>query len=268
MPPALCLNLLNLGSRYPGGAPLLEQLDAAQASGVSLVGISASAIREHVDAGGSPACFAAELECRGLACFELLYLACDPTNPDATLGHLERLRPAVEALRPAWILTASPAPAGAPLADLLGRCCDLVAGAGCGLAFEFFPWAPIATLAGARELIAAAGRRNAGVLVDTWHFFHGPDDWTALETLPLDDVAYVQFSDAVAVDRSDLAGAAETSRRFPGDGRLDLARFAETFRRRGFAGTVSIEVLSAETRAVGPREFARRCVESTRRYWR
>jgi len=142
-----------------------------------------------------------------------------------------------------------------------------VADLGTGLAFEFFPWAPIASIEAARSLLAAAGRPNAGVLVDTWHFFHGPDDWAALDTLPLADVAYVQFSDAVAVDARDLAAAAETSRRFPGDGRLDLGRFADTFRRRGFAGTVSIEVLSAETRAVGAREFARRCVETTRRYW-
>jgi sugar phosphate isomerase/epimerase len=264
MPPTLCLNLLNLGSRYPGGAPLLEQLDAAQASGVSLVGLSASAIREH---GGGVASLAHELADRGLGCFELLYLACDPANPDATLGHVERLRPAIEALRPAWILTASPAPLGSALVELFGRCCDAVADAGTGLAFEFFPWAPIASIGTARALIAGAGRRNAGVLVDTWHFFHGPDDWSALESLPLDEVAYVQFSDAVAVDRTDLAAAAETSRRFPGDGTLDLGRFAATFRRRGFDGTVSVEVLSAETRAVGAREFARRCVEGSRRYW-
>ena len=264
MPPALCLNLLNLGSRHPGGAPLRAQLDAAQASGVSLLGLSASAIREHGDGVSS---LADELAARGLACFELLYLACDPTNPDATLRHLERLRPAVDALRPAWILTASPAPSSPALVELFARCCDAVADVGTGLAFEFFPWAPIASIETARALIAHAGRPNAGVLVDTWHFFHGPDDWSALETLPLSEVAYVQFSDAVEVDRTNLAAAAETSRRFPGDGGLDLRRFAETFRRRGFDGTVSIEVLSAETRAVGAREFERRCVESTRGYW-
>jgi len=267
MPPALCLNLLNLSSRHAGGVPLADQLDAAQASGVSQVGLSAAALREHTDAGGTPASLADELARRGLACFELLYLACDPANPDATLGHLARLRPAIDALRPRWILTASPAPVDDALVALFARCCDLVADAGAGLAFEFFPWAPIKTIDGARALVGGAGRPNAGVLIDTWHFFHGPDDWSALETVPLAEVAYLQFSDAVAVDPARLAASAETSRRFPGDGRLDLARFAESFRRRGFDGTVSIEVLSPETRAVGAREFARRCVESTRPYW-
>lgn len=262
--PRLCLNLLNLSSRYPGGSPFTEQLDAAQASGVELIGLSASALREHVDAGGTPASLAEELGRRGLRCFELLYLSCDPTNPDATLSHLERLRPAVELLRPQWILTASPAAPSPALVELFARCCDAVADVGTGLAFEFFPWAPIDTIAAARALLT---RPNAGVLVDTWHFFHGPDDWSALETVPLADVAYVQFSDAVAVDRANLPAAAETSRRFPGDGQLDLAHFAETFLRRGFDGVVSIEVLSPETRAVGAVEFARRCVESTRGYW-
>jgi len=267
MPPTLCLNLLNLSSRYPGGAPLADQLDAARASGVSQVGLSASVVREHTDTGGTPASLADELARRGLACFELLYLACDPTHPDATLAHLDRLRPAIEALRPTWILTASPAPVDDALVALFARCCDAVADAGTGLAFEFFPWAPIRTIDAARALVGGAGRPNAGVLIDTWHFFHGPDDWAALEAVPLADVAYLQFSDAVAVDPANLAASAETSRRFPGDGRLELARFAETFRRRGFDGTVSIEVLSPETRAVGAREFARRCVEATRRFW-
>ena len=105
------------------------------------------------------------------------------------------------------------------------------------------------------------------MLLDCWHFFNGPDDWSALETLPLDAIAYVQFTDSIPVPPERYRAEAETCRRFPGDGIFELERFSSTLLGRGFDGVVSIEVLSPETRALGAREYARRSLESSRRYW-
>ena len=53
----------------------------------------------------------------------------------------------------------------------------------------------------------------------------------------------------------------------PGDGTCDLDRFAATLHGRGFAGYVSVEVLSAELRTLPVPEFLQRAFAATARYW-
>jgi sugar phosphate isomerase/epimerase len=263
----LCLNLQNLNPRYPGGVPLLEQLDAAAETGVELVAFDAGSFKQFLAAGGSVEQAARELEARGLGCYELFYLECTPHNPQGTLAAAERLAVWAGELGARYVLSSCPTPVVEPSVELFARCCDVMARYGTGLAYEFFPWAPINRFGLAHELVQRAARRNAGVMIDSWHFLHGPDDWSVLETLPLEAVAYLQFTDSKPVAPADYAAEALTCRRFPGEGCLELERFAATLRARGYAGAVSIEVISHETRALGAREFARRCVESSRRYW-
>jgi sugar phosphate isomerase/epimerase len=266
--PTLCLNLLNLAPRYPDAPPLSATLDAAAAAGVSLVALDPSFIRAHESAGGSVASLAHELAQRGLRCYELLFLECDPARAEGTLKRAETLAAWASELGATWLLgSATTARVDEPLVDLFGRSCDVLAKAGAGIAFEFFPWARVNRLSAADELVKRCGRRNAGVLLDAWHFAYGPDDWPALEAAPLERIAYLQFTDAIAVAPENLLAEAETSRRFPGEGCLDLDRFVGTLRRRGWDGVVSIEVLSPETRALGASLFAKRCVESTRQFW-
>lgn len=57
-------------------------------------------------------------------------------------------------------------------------------------------------------------------------------------------------------------------RAMPGEGELDLARFARTLTERGWAGLVSVEVLSASLRQLDIGTFARRAYETTAPYWR
>lgn len=262
--PQLCLNLLNLSARYGNGVELPQALDAAQQAGVELVGLDTSGIRAWLESGHSLEQVAGELASRGLRCFEFLYLECDPGNERQTLRRAERAAEWCQVLKPSWVLTASAAPAGEALARIFGRCADVLAPSGAGLAYEFFPWAAVDSLARAREVVERAGRPNAGVLLDCWHFFYGPDDWKELAAFPLDAIAYVQLTDSIPVAPERYQAESETSRRLPGDGCFELGRFARALLARGFDGTVSIEVLSPETRALGAREFARQCVERTR----
>jgi sugar phosphate isomerase/epimerase len=56
-------------------------------------------------------------------------------------------------------------------------------------------------------------------------------------------------------------------RLLPGDGTFDLDRFATTLRANGFAGYVSVEVLSTDLRTLPLAEFLRRAVDATDPYW-
>ncbi len=121
----------------------------------------------------------------------------------------------------------------------------------------------------------AAAARDAGfsalgmgVLIDSWHFFRGDSSWDQLTAVPLDRIAYVQFSDAPPPASED--GIHETMHRrvMPGEGTFELGRFAAVLLDRGWAGLVSAEVLSAGLRELPVPEVARLAYASTARYWR
>jgi sugar phosphate isomerase/epimerase len=56
-------------------------------------------------------------------------------------------------------------------------------------------------------------------------------------------------------------------RAMPGDGVLELDRFASTLRQRGFDGVVSVQVLSNELRRLPLADFARRAHDAAAPYW-
>jgi sugar phosphate isomerase/epimerase len=165
------------------------------------------------------------------------------------------------------VLTTFAAPLNRQTRPLIERCAAMFAEAGSGMAVEFSPLGPVTSISAALEVVRAADVGRAGVMIDSWHFFRGDSTWEQLERLPLDLIAYVQFNDAPPPVSEN--GMHETMHRrvMPGDGTFELSRFASTLLERGWAGLVSVEVLSAELRELPVREFTRRAYQSTARYW-
>jgi sugar phosphate isomerase/epimerase len=91
-----------------------------------------------------------------------------------------------------------------------------------------------------------------------WHFCAGNSIWADLERVPLDDIAYIQFADALAPASDSLARETMHRRALPGEGVLELDRFAATLLYRGWRGTVSVEVLNAELRELPADVLTRR----------
>jgi sugar phosphate isomerase/epimerase len=105
------------------------------------------------------------------------------------------------------------------------------------------------------------------VIVDTWHVFRGPDGLDGLEQLKLDDVAYVQFDDALPVTGGDLMEETLHRRAMPGAGEFPLIAFCDRVRSRGYDGPVSVEILNSEWRERPLQEFVTATYEATRRFW-
>ena len=159
----------------------------------------------------------------------------------------------------------------APLGPALIEATNAVA-AVCGqanavLAVEFLPFLPIASIADARAMIASAEARGSGLVVDSWHFFHGPDDWPDLEGLRAEEISYVQFDDHPPLAGSDLLAETTSRRVYPGRGVFDLERFASTLTATGFAGPVGLEHLSEVDRARPVEDVARELLAASRSYW-
>jgi sugar phosphate isomerase/epimerase len=239
-------------------APLQEVVAAAAGAGFRALGIG-------IDQAGGEA--AQRFAQAGLSCHELLALVI--TNDESRV--LAAARAATEAattMGAPFVLTVFGAPLTQRTASIIARAAAVMDEAGVKMAVEFSPLGPISTLGDALEVVDAAGRSRAGVVIDSWHFCRGESSWADLEAVPLGQIAYVQFADALA-PISDRRGSETMNRRaLPGEGVLELDRFVEILRGRGFAGTVSIEVLSEQLRALPIAEFAARAHRSAARFWR
>jgi hypothetical protein len=128
------------------------------------------------------------------------------------------------------------------------------------LGFEPSPFTVLRTIDDASAAVDAIG--TGAVIVDSWHFFATGADWHALASLPDDRLAYVQLDDALEPS-ADLQFDTMHRRALPGEGNLDLARFAQALRDRNFDGVISLEVLSDRWRSEPVESFisaARRSV--------
>jgi sugar phosphate isomerase/epimerase len=237
-----------------------ELVAAAREAGFGALGILGSA---------ADAVAAETFRRAGLRCHEVLALV-TTDDEEATLAAAGPLADAAATMHADWVLTVFAAPLTEDTASIVQRCAEMFTEAGAGMAVEFSPLGPVGTLRAGCDVVRAARRRGAraGLMIDTWHFSFGANEWAELEALEPEDVAYVQFCDALAPASEKLGHETMNRRALPGEGVLDVGRFASTLRELGYAGTVSVEVLSAELRELPVDEIARRIFATTAPYWR
>lgn len=246
---------LTANSRWTAETP--ELIAASRAAGFTALGVAPARVTPGLRS---------DLDAAGVRCHELMALLLS-SNADKNREQAEGLAAAAAAVGAEWVLTVFPAAITGTVAESLSECAQIVAAAGAKLALEFSPLGPVQTIDGAREALAVAGPQRAGVLIDSWHFFRGASTWGQLETVPLDEIAYVQFDDGLPPESDDAMAETTQRRTFPGLGEFELERFADSLLARGWDGTVSVEVLSTDLNELGVREFARRGYETSARYW-
>jgi sugar phosphate isomerase/epimerase len=255
----LCFNLFN-ESAFFGKLPDLEgQVRAAAAAGFR-------SLARYRQEGHSLERLADRIADLGLRCPEMAVLMIGE-NPAETDAQLALLEPAVRSLRPQWVVVNSDVDPNPRTAAELRRAAERLSELGARIAIEYLAMMRVNSIASALELIERADVADAGILVDTWHFFLGPDTWDDLVRLPSERLAYVQFDDHPPLASSDLREETVDRRVFPGEGSFELERFCRELRARGFDGLVSIEILSKRWRGGDLDAFARRAFESSAPYW-
>lgn len=231
-------------------------VEAAAAAGFSGLGLSAGRADKQA---------AQAYRDAGMRCHELLALslACD-AKTEARAEDLARAAAVVEA---EWILTVFRSGLDRDTAALIKRCAAIFAAAGARMAVEFSPLGPVDSIAAGLEVVAAAGHDRAGLVIDSWHFAFAGSDWEELERVPLERIAYVQFTDAAEPGSDDLMEETMERRLMPGEGMLDLSRFSSILLDRGWQGLVSTEVLNRELRELPLPDYMRRAHAASERYW-
>jgi len=105
----------------------------------------------------------------------------------------------------------------------------------------------------AAVLVAHSDRPNLGVAFDAFHFYMGLSQFDDLALLDKHNLAWVQLCDCGETLR-ELADDAD--RIFPGDGAFRLDAILEQFRRIGYDGYVSLELLNPRIWELPPRQAA------------
>ena len=141
--------------------------------------------------------------------------------------------------------------------------CDRAAAHDLLVAVEFMPFSGIAEVADGRALVRHSERPNAGLNVDSWHYFRGYPDATALAACG-DRVFMIQLDDADAEVVGELFEDTMLRRRYPGEGSFDLVGFVAMLNESGAPAPKSVEILSTEHQALPVAEAARRAHDSTR----
>jgi 2-keto-myo-inositol isomerase len=113
------------------------------------------------------------------------------------------------------------------------------------LAFEFlgFPDCSVRTLALGREIIARVGRRNVGLVIDTFHFYVGGSTLESIAPLAPDQLFIFHINDAEDRPKSELR---DHHRLLPGLGILPLKEIVSALAAIGYSRMASVEIFRPE----------------------
>lgn len=142
------------------------------------------------------------------------------------------------------------------VAERFGVVCDRLAPFGVKAAIEFMPWTSIPDLDTACEIVERAGRDNAGIDLDTWHYFRGPSHLGQLPRVDPSLILAVALNDA-GPPLEDMVLDTTRHRLLPGEGVFDLDGFLADLAEIGARPLMAVEVLSDRQRAMHPSEAAR-----------
>jgi 2-keto-myo-inositol isomerase len=265
MKPRLCLNTATIKS-----APLRLQVELAGAAGFDGVGLWMDDIDAAARGGLPLEEIAALVRSAGLTVEELCFIGkwqeCSEAELPAILEETDRLSRACRALG-CGLLVAVPAVKRTAAGDAprrLAAVCAAAAAHGVRVAVEFVGTAEeTRDVRSAWRMVEASGSPNAGLLLDTFHFFMGGSRPEDLDRIPAEKVFLVHVSDAVAAPREVLERFHD-SRTFPGDGTIDYAPLRDWLDRAGYRGAASLEIWNQDLQRQDPRLTAVRAIQSLR----
>lgn len=250
---------------------LIAMIKAASATGYRWISFDLPTIAHYVAYDGTIETLRDAIETHGLKMLAVHSLA---INDD--IAGIETLaRSAVEIgikLGAAYLHGGVIAPIDDKVIEATRRADRICRDGGQELAMEFLPFLPLASIGQTHALLAAAGVTGRNFVIDSWHFFNGPDGqgpdgWAALDSIPANRIAYVQFNDHGPMESDDILFETTQNRLMPGDGIFDLKQFADRIRAMGYDGIVGPELLSSATRNLPIEQFARRLMETSAPYW-
>ena len=162
------------------------------------------------------------LDGEGLVVAELEFILLDADTD------VEEYRPFLAmgaALGGRYLAAGSAEPDLARAAEKLHALCQMAAEFGIMVVIEFVRYSAVRTLQDAVALVGASGADNAGILLDTFHFYQAGNQPEDILAYPASLFPYVQLSDALGPrlqNIEEVIRQAREDRLNPGKGQIDL----------------------------------------------
>src|SRR5262245_53886992 len=179
-------------------SPIPARVTAAQAGGFTRLSISPLDVARAEEAGTSPADLKQMFRDEGVDVVldPVMTWLGGPSQPGRfTSFSVDDVLRMSEVLEPVAFTAIGPFSVDTPLDEVPARfaaLCDRAAEVGALVQFEFILMSKVTDVATAWSIVAAADRPNGGLLVDSWHFFHGSPDLSKLDDVPGDRIFGVQ----------------------------------------------------------------------------
>src|SRR5262249_41332371 len=112
----------------------------------------------------------------------------------------------------------------------------------------------VSALPTAIALVRAANHPHVRLMLDTYHFWIGLSKFEDLDALRDGELAHVHFEDAPAEPVRELLE--QRHRVLPGQGVAPLKRIVDVFKKKQYAGALSVELMAPAFQAMDPYELA------------
>jgi sugar phosphate isomerase/epimerase len=188
-------------------------------------------------------------------------------TPDIDVAALESFVAAGASLGARHILTGPYDHDHSRLSDNLAGIASLAGNYGLSALLEFFPWTTVPDLATSAQIVGAAARPNAGILLDTLHFDRSDSSLSQIGSIPPAWFPMIHLCDAPAEKPTTTEGILHTARAErlpPGEGGINLAPILGAI---PDDVQISLEVPMQEmTRREGPEAVARHVHDAAVRF--
>lgn len=158
----------------------------------------------------------------------------------------------------------------ARLTEGYAKLCEVMRPFGLNADLEFMPWTTVADANTALAVVRGAGNpANAGILVDGIHFGRSHTSLADIASIPKSLLHYAQLCDATPgtnFTEAEMIHTARVERFLPGEpsgGGIDLTGLFAALPR---TLPVSVEVPSPRMAQVGPKAWARQCLDASRAF--
>ena len=257
------------GVGTPSPWPFEVRVEAAAAAGYRSIGLGEGDYTAMRGSGATDEELLDVLDRRSMRVAEVEFMfdwMYDDRRAEESAAGAETLFHMAEVFRPNHVTVGDVRfPEGHPparAADRFGAVCDRLAPFGVNAALEFLPWSPIPDLRAACEIVERAGRPNAGIDIDTWHYFRGPSHQGQLAEVDPALIMVVSLNDG-GPPIDDAVHDTTTRRLLPGEGGFDLEGFLGGLAAAGARPMMGVEVLSDRLQKLHPAESARLSYEAS-----
>jgi 4-hydroxyphenylpyruvate dioxygenase len=261
-----CLNLSTLDS-----ADLETQLRVSRDAGFHAVGLREKHVASYLMSGGSPLGVRKMLDSHGLVAVEYDFFpnwVCAGSGERESLrGRFDRFCEVAADTGCAIVVAPTSTDDGAGELDWHTAAGNLRAMARVAAAYEltvgveFLPWSSLDTVTAAWELVRRSDCGNAAIVLDTFHYFEGPNSRDELWKVPVEAIALCHVDDVEAVE-ADVVTRCRRHRVFPGEGIYEFREILSYLSEHSYHGYYSLEIMNASHATQDPGVIAREAMAS------